>query len=101
MVGVNSMNGHLVIGECKWENKPTDVDVLRGLVEKRAKHVIPKDRKWQIYFIGFSRNGFSEDAVAYANEVDRNPLSGKNWHSVGMRLINLDQVDNDLNSWAG
>jgi uncharacterized protein len=101
VVGVNRMNGQLVIGECKWENKPIDVNVLRDLVEKRARYVIPNERNWQIYFIGFSRKGFSEDAVTYANEVNHNPLSGKNWHSVGMRLIDLEQIDDDLNSWVG
>ncbi|MEJ2601378.1 MAG: ATP-binding protein [Anaerolineales bacterium] len=101
VVGVNRMNGHLVLGECKWENKPTEVNALRGLVEKRAKYVIPKERKWQVYFMGFSRKGFSEEAAAYANEVNRNPLSGKNWRSVGMRLIDLEQVDKDLSLWSG
>lgn len=101
VVGVNRMNGQLVIGECKWENKPAEVEVLRDLVEKRARHVIPKERIWQVYFIGFSRNGFSADAAAYAKEVNRNPLSGKNWRSVGMRLIDLKQIDEDLNSWSG
>ncbi len=101
VVGVNRMNGQLVIGECKWENKPAEVDVLRDLVEKRARHVIPKERNWQVYFIGFSRNGFSADALAYANEVNRYPLSGKNWRSLGMRLIDLEQIDEDLNSWTG
>lgn len=100
VVGVNTMRGQLVIGECKWGNAPVDESVLRELVEKSARQVIPAGREWQVYFLAFARSGFNAAALAYADEINRSLPAGSNWKCVGMRLLDLDQVDRDLIAWS-
>ena len=33
------------------------------------------------------------------DEINRQPRSGKNWHSTGMKLLDLQKVDDDLARW--
>jgi hypothetical protein len=77
--------------------------VLRELVAKTAK-VVPKKGQWEIYYLGFARGGWKEAAVTFAHELNEqgpaDSLRENNWQSVGMQLLTLEQVDNDLTRWA-
>jgi hypothetical protein len=44
----------------------------------------------------FARAGWTPASHAFAEEVTRAPPSGKNWRTVGMRLLDLAGVDHDL-----
>lgn len=48
-------DGELALGECKWKNAPTDVDVLNQLVER--SNLLPGSNKT---FFLFSKAGFTE-----------------------------------------
>ena len=100
VAGINRMEKTLILGECKWGERPCERPVLAGLVEK-AERFVPTAGRWQVYFVGFARRGWTSGAQRYAEQVEREPLVGKNWESAGMLLLDLEQVDRDLADWAG
>ncbi len=100
VVGINSMKKHLILGECKWIKERGKAVILQELVEKKAVRVVPPTGNWQVYFLGFSREGWNENAVEYARSIAQAPSAGANWQMQGIRLLTLDEVDADLHGWA-
>jgi hypothetical protein len=100
VVGINMMEKTLVLGECKWMLSKIDHKVMTELVEEKATKIIPADGKWKVYFLGFSRSGWTSGAQIYQNEINRQPVRGENWVSTGMRLVNLDELDDSLVQWT-
>jgi hypothetical protein len=100
VVGINTMKKHLVLGECKWLRERGKVAILQELVEKKAFRLVPTSGNWQVFFLGFSREGWNENAVEYARNIAQLPQPGANWQIQGMRLLSLDGVDADLHAWA-
>jgi len=95
VVAINWMQKTIILGECKWTLTPTETPILTALVEK-ASQIVPVEGKWRGYFLGFSRSGGSSGAIAYQNELTEHPVIGQNWQSVGMRLLDLAEIDRDL-----
>ena len=93
------MEKTLILGECKWNRHPIDWEVLSGLVEKTSK-VLPSTGYWSVYYLGFARLGWTEAAIEYASRMKTGSLQGDNWRAVGMKLLDLNQVDNDLAAWS-
>jgi HTH-type transcriptional regulator/antitoxin HigA len=46
--------------------------------------------------VGFARDGWSDPAHAFAQELTAAQPSGKNWRALGMKLLDLLQVDRDM-----
>jgi AAA+ ATPase superfamily predicted ATPase len=96
IVGINSMEKTLVLGECKWSPREAGVRPLEALVQKTAA-VVPADGRWKVHYVGLARGGWSPAARAFAG----GPLpSGASWKAVSMTLRDLDAVDADLAAWA-
>ena len=70
--------------------------MIERLVEKTAE-ALPGGSRWRVYFLGFSRNGWSQSALALAEGLAE---SDEEWEVVGAELVNLDQVAQDLTSWT-
>ena len=100
VAGINRMEKTMILGECKWTLEAVERKVMRELVEEKTAKVIPEQGRWKVYFLGFSRSGWSSGATIYQDEINRHPVSGANWVSVGMKLLNLEDVDNDLHKWS-
>jgi AAA+ ATPase superfamily predicted ATPase len=100
VVGINFMEKTLILGECKWTLSPVDREVLSKLVEEKTSKIIPAHGNWRVYYLGFSRSGWTREALAYQKSVQSQLPSGKNWQGVGMRLVDLKQVDHDLEKWS-
>lgn len=100
VVGINTMEKTLILGECKWTLSPVDQEVLSKLVMEKANKLIPDQGNWRIYCLGFSRSGWTNEAFAYQKTIQNLPPSGKNWKVVGIRLLDLKQVDHDLEKWT-
>ena len=90
----------MILGECKWDRHPIDTDVLQKLIEKTGK-VIPGDGQWKVYYLGFSRKGWTAGAQKFAKSIKDGKMSGINWQATGMLLRTLDQVDEELENWGG
>lgn len=99
VVGVNSMEKTLVLGECKWSPDPSGRSVLTELVKKTAE-IVPSQGHWQIYYLGFARAGWTVASHAFAQEIASVPQTGANWRAVGIRLLDLAQIDQDLEAWV-
>ncbi|MBL8093251.1 MAG: ATP-binding protein [Anaerolineales bacterium] len=99
VVGINTMEKTLILGECKWSPRTQDQDVLETLVAKTGSFV-PSEGKWRVYYVGFARVGWTTAAQGYAARVTKLDLNGPNWRVTGMRLLDLDQVDADLGAWT-
>lgn len=99
VVGINSMDKTLILGECKWSPRSTDLDVLENLIGK-SNEFVPAEGHWRIYYLGFARGGWTEAARHFASNFVATKPSGENWQSEGIELITLEQVDNDLAAWS-
>lgn len=104
VVGINSMEKTIMLGECKWSPQVAGRSVLRELVEKTAA-AIPGQGQWSVYYLGFARSGWTLEAHQYAAELAQSDLAQAgphhvNWHGVGMQLLDLGQVDNNLAEWT-
>jgi AAA+ ATPase superfamily predicted ATPase len=100
VVGLNRMEKTMILGECKWTLDEVERKVMAELVEEKAAKIIPEQGQWRVYFLGFSRSGWTQGAQAYQEEINRHPLLGTNWISAGMRLLTLEKVDVDLRAWS-
>jgi hypothetical protein len=99
VVGINTMEKTLILGECKWTLSENERKVMAELVEEKAAKIIPAQGKCKVYFLGFSRSGWTSGALAYQEEITHHPVQGENWVSTGMRLVNLDELDDNLALW--
>jgi AAA+ ATPase superfamily predicted ATPase len=99
VVGHNSMEKTLILGECKWHSRAAGRKVLTELVAKTSE-IVPKNGAWRVYYLGFARVGWTKNAHAFVNEISDRGVQGKNWESSGMVLLNLKQIDKDLATWT-
>ncbi|MFZ1041862.1 MAG: ATP-binding protein [Anaerolineales bacterium] len=90
----------LILGECKWTATPNERQAISNLVEDGASKIVPEQGKWGVFFLGFSRAGWTAGAIAYQKQVNAQPVKGTNWISMGMRLVELDELDRDLERWT-
>jgi uncharacterized protein len=100
VAALNSMEKTILLGECKWQTRPVGQSVLRELVGKSDK-LVPKQGRWRLAYLGFAREGWTEAAQLFAGNLSELALPAHaNWRPVGMRLLDLSQVDTDLRQWV-
>jgi len=103
VVGVNFMKKHLILGECKWTSQREKASVLRELVERKTEKIIPQGA-WQLFYLGFSKEGWSKQAISYADILNTTKPDGASgnsqWQISGMKLLSLNDVDTDLSKWS-
>ena len=85
VVAINWRSKEIMLGECKWGQKPVGRDVLQTLIKKTDK-VLPGSTTWQVHYAFFARQGFTESAQSLAAE--HNAL-----------LITLGQIEADMSRW--
>ncbi|MCL4562675.1 MAG: ATP-binding protein [Chloroflexi bacterium] len=100
VAGINTMEKTLILGECKWTLSPVDQDVLTKLVEEKTPRIAPAQGNWRIFYLGFSRSGWTKEALAYQKSIVKQKIPRKNWQVSGMYLLDLNQVDRDLERWS-
>lgn len=99
VVGLNTMEKTMLLGECKWSPQAVGRKVLADLVAKTPK-IVPQRGAWKVHYLGFARGGWTEAAQAFAQELSTRGGQGKNWETVGMTLLDLARVDQDLAAWS-
>jgi uncharacterized protein len=106
VVGINRAEKSLILGSCQWRDEPAGPHSIQDLVEKTST-LVPKDEgHWSVYYMGFASAGWSEHASEMANELANGhhatpeKAGGDNWRAVGVRLLDLAQVDADLLRWS-
>ncbi|MEW6620248.1 MAG: ATP-binding protein [bacterium] len=68
IVGINEKEKAILFGECKWTNKPVDLDVYSALLKKKDRVLWYKDGRKE-YFVLCSKSGFT-DAVKKLSEKE-------------------------------
>jgi len=100
VVALNSMEKTIILGECKWHTRSVERSVLRQLLDKTAE-IVPKQGQWRVVYLGFAREGWTAAAQALANDPGQWQTPPQaNWRPVGMKLLTLAQVDQDLAAWT-
>ncbi|MCP5096939.1 MAG: ATP-binding protein [Chloroflexi bacterium] len=102
VVGVSYDAHTLVVGNCHWQDEPEDIESIHEMV-RRTSSIIPDGEEWSVYYVGFSAAGWTSEAIAEAEEVVMSGRAGrgrKKWHPVGIRLLDLEQLDADLAKWS-
>ena len=61
--------------------------------------IVPNQGQWRVLYLGFSRAGWTDAAHSFAAETWGDKKSQGNWSVVGMQLIDLAQVDEDMVEW--
>ena len=85
VLAINWRTKNILLGECKWGQKPVGRDVIQALVNKTDK-VLPGSASWQIHYAFFARQEFTKAAQKLAAE--HNAL-----------LITLPQIEADMGRW--
>ncbi|MCP4426853.1 MAG: hypothetical protein GY803_20385, partial [Chloroflexi bacterium] len=65
--------------------------------------IIPKkDDSWTVYYVLFSAAGWTEEAHVQAEEIVAESQANrrKRWQSVGVKLLDLEELDADLVRWS-
>jgi hypothetical protein len=76
-----------------------DREVLEGLVQK-TEEFVPSEGSWRVYYLGFARGGWTQEARLFAETFGKSKVQGEHWHAVGISLLDLAQVDQDLADWS-
>jgi AAA+ ATPase superfamily predicted ATPase len=85
VLAINWRTKEILLGECKWGQKPVGREVIQALINKTDK-VLPGSASWQVHYAFFTRQGFTEAARALAAE-----------HS--SLLVTLRQIEADMLRW--
>jgi hypothetical protein len=101
VVGISEEEHGLALGCSLWQDAPGSLEAMRELAALTAS-VVNKNEPWSIYYIGFSKAGWTEEARAQAEAMLEAELrkSRGQWQFAGVRLLDIDQVDADLASWS-
>ncbi len=89
VVAINWREKQLLLGESKWQAKPTGKHIVREVIETKTPRVLkllPKEGDgWLVHYAFFSRTGFTDDARLLANEQNA-------------QLVDLTRLDHDLHT---
>ena len=87
MVAINWQDKQILLGEAKWGTQTVGRKIIRELIIEKTKKVLASlpsaGEGWQVHYAFFSRIGFTETAIALAQE-----------HSA--LLVDLERLDQDL-----
>jgi uncharacterized protein len=100
VAAVDSAQRILILGDCWWTETPIDYSQINELVHEKTAKIVPHDGEWKVFFLGFSRAGWTQEALAFQGLVNRQPQAGANYLTCGMRLLDLNQLDEDLQRWG-
>ena len=65
IVAINENTNEILFCECKWQNRKTDINVLKELMEK-AKHVDWNNDLRKEYYMAASKSIFTEEVKIFA-----------------------------------
>ena len=102
LVGIHEKERNLILASCHWGETLSAKNTISQLV-KRTSSVLPDDENWSVYYLLFSSQGWTKTSWNQAEEIVSASKSGRGtrkWHPVGVKLLDLAQVDADLLRWS-
>jgi len=100
VAGISEPNKSLVLGDCYWQKPDNDLQAIEELFKKASLIVPKKGEGWRVYFVLFSAQGWSEEALAKAKKIAATTNRRRRWQMAGFRLLDLDEIDADLSQWS-
>ena len=67
MLALNRVEGHALVGECKWSVNPVGVDILDEL-KRKAKQLNKEGEITNLHYALFARTGFTSALEKRAKE---------------------------------
>jgi len=101
VVGIDTEQKTLVIGDCYWRDQPAGADCVLNLARKTST-MLPDHDGWSVYYIVFSAFGWTPQAEAQADALIKKAANRarKNWDIAGVRLVDLKTLSSDLDRWT-
>lgn len=102
LCSIDRIECSLVLATCLWNDRPAGLATLAEMIAQTGL-VVPEDdeRTWNVYYIGFSTTGWEEGVQASCESLANSQAEGHNrWRSMGVRLLDLNDVDASLQQWA-
>ncbi|MEJ2754226.1 MAG: ATP-binding protein, partial [Chloroflexota bacterium] len=101
VVGLDNESKSIVLGDCFWREEPVGLESIQDLVRKTGS-ALPNNSEWNIYYVIFSASGWTAEAEEKAQSIIEAAASRRrrSWRPVGIRLVDLKQLDEDLDRWA-
>ncbi len=102
VVGISEVERSLVLGDCFWQDEPVGPEAIENLMQKTSLMVSKSAAPWSVYYILFSANGWTPAAHQLAAELTNDSPANKRkrWKTVGVRLVDLAELDKDLVRWS-
>ena len=102
VVGISEAENSLVLGDCYWQEEPVGPEVIEELMQKTSIMVPKTNQMWSVYYVMFSACGWTDEAHELAAQPvsDSQSSRRKRWQSVGIRLVDLKELDEDLMRWS-
>lgn len=102
VVGISEKERSLILGDCFWDNVPVGPKVIEDLIHKTNIMVPKSGQPWSVYYVLFSAGGWSDEARQLAEQTALEGAASrrKRWHAVGVRLVDLKELDDDLMRWS-
>lgn len=99
VVGISKSETSLILGDCYWTETPPGITAVEELVQKTAAIVPKGDQVWSVYYIVFSASGWTKEAQQRAEQIVAQGQR-KRWQAIGIRLVDLKELDADLIRWS-
>jgi AAA+ ATPase superfamily predicted ATPase len=102
VVGLDKESKSIILGDCFWREEPAGLESIQELVRK-TRTALPYNDEWNVYYVIFSASGWTTEAEEKAKSIiEEVAASGKrrSWRPVGIRLVDLPTLDEDLFRWA-
>jgi hypothetical protein len=102
LCGIAMMDRSLVLATVHWNETPAHLDVIADLIGK-VTMILPEsdDTPWRIYFLGFSAAGWADGVLENSQRLADSKANGKQrWQPMGVKLLSLEEVDQDLQRWS-
>ena len=102
VAGISKTEKSLVLGDCYWRETPMGPEAISDLVQNVSAIVPKDDATWQVYITLFSSSGWTDKAQAEARDIvlAASSRSRRRWRSMGVRLVDLENVDENLQQWS-
>lgn len=100
VVGIHDQEPSLILGDCYWQDSLVGPEAIDELMQKTSALVPKANQVKSIYYVLFSATGWTPEAYAAAAQQENQAGRRKRWESLGIRLVDLEQLDADLLRWS-
>lgn len=102
IAGIDKTRRHIVFGAGVWRPTPAGADSLTELI-KRSQAIIetlPEPEQWRVAYVGLAASGWDAEATDGAAKLVERLTKRHPWQTLGITLVDLDQMDRDLAEWG-